>query len=171
MWCLLTQNQSRQVLAQPEPLWSLHFHQSITADLNSKGNNSKGLNKQKKCPNLRLSAKLITQAWQVIHHVPHYQLGIQNKIRIKTASAFPSGIFLFSLILKGFLLFFCTFLFVKIYVLKSAVYVLKTTCTSMELLRERKIYYKQTALNYKSHKITKRKFKETIIIKFNYLYS
>lgn len=44
----------------------------------------------------------------------------------------------------------------------------------MELLRKRKIYLEQTALNYMSHKITKRKFKtykETIIIKFNYLYS
>lgn len=35
-------NARRQVLAELEPLWSLHIHQSITADLDSKGNNSNG---------------------------------------------------------------------------------------------------------------------------------
>lgn len=137
LWFLPNHNKHRKVLAEPEPLWSLHFRQSITADLDSKGNNSNGWISRKKIrPNLRLSAKLITQAWQVIHHVPHYQLGIQNKIRIKTASAFPSGISLFSLILQGFFIF--CFLFVKICGLKiCGVYVLNNNFQLYGAIKEK----------------------------------
>lgn len=130
-------NKHRKVLAEPEPLWSLYFRQSITADLDSKGNNSNGwISRKKNTSKPEAFSKTNNTSMTSHTSCPPLPVGHTKQDKNKDGICIPQWYFL-SQPHSARIFIFC-FLFVKICGLKiCGVYVLNNNFQLYGAIKEK----------------------------------